>query len=513
MLVADLFLIALSTIGAELLRDDLEFVPANLAATFPYLGITLIVAAAVLVSFGVNRTIWRFCTMMDYVQVVFAAGAIATAAAAIAFATAGINSTPRSVPVMQLLLMGALMLGARALARRRQLLRGRSKTAELSGDRPGSQLTVLIVGLNRVAELYLQSVAEFGSGNVSIAGILANGRRHIGRLVQHQKILGTPEEALAVIRTLEVHGVTVDRVVVTRPLNRLSPDAQAALREAERTAKVKLDLFAERAAVTLSGDLNAGAGFQPMPATEARDMIASPQPAEGLITGRKNFWRIKRTIDFLAAAFLIVALAPLGIVVALIVAADLGMPVTFWQQRPGAGGRPFKLRKFRTMGPAFDWRGQRIEDGRRVSWIGRFLRRAHLDELPQLYNILIGEMSFVGPRPLLPADQPSAILTARLLVRPGLTGWAQIKGGREIPASDKAALDLWYVRNASFALDLKILMRTALNVTFRQEVDRKAILQAWRQLRESGLFEAAPLPALRKGFTGKASAPKARHAV
>jgi lipopolysaccharide/colanic/teichoic acid biosynthesis glycosyltransferase len=106
-----------------------------------------------------------------------------------------------------------------------------------------------------------------------------------------------------------------------------------------------------------------------------------------------------------------------------------------------------------------DAEGNRIPDELRSSSIGRLLRRSYLDELPQLYNILVGEMSFVGPRPLLPIDQPGG-QTARLLVRPGLTGWAQVNGGRDISSEGKAALDEWYIMNASLWLDIKILLRT-----------------------------------------------------
>src|SRR5262249_10330707 len=127
--------------------------------------------------------------------------------------------------------------------------------------------------------------------------------------------------------------------------------------------------------------------------------------------------------------------------------------------RPGRYGRPFKLFKFRTMGAAHDSNGDRIPDELRLSRIGRFLRRSWLDELPQLYNILVGGMSFVGPRALLPIDQPRG-QTARLLVRPGLTGWAQINGSRDTSSEDKAACDVWYIMNASLWLDIKILLCT-----------------------------------------------------
>ena len=163
---------------------------------------------------------------------------------------------------------------------------------------------------------------------------------------------------------------------------------------------------------------------------------------------------------------------------------DVGLPTVFWQQRPGARGRPFKLYKFRTMRSAHDEQGLRIPDDERLSAVGRFLRRTRLDELPQLYNILIGEMSFVGPRPLLPVDQ-SAGFAARLMAQPGLTGWAQVKGGREISASDKAALDVWYLRNASLWLDIVILARTIPTIVFGERTEAEAIRQAWDDLAQA----------------------------
>src|SRR5262249_25248622 len=165
--------------------------------------------------------------------------------------------------------------------------------------------------------------------------------------------------------------------------------------------------------------------------------------------------------------------------VGLVVAADVGLPVVFWQQRPGLRGRPFKLYKFRSMGEAHNANGQRKAEAERVSAIGNFLRRTRLDELPQLLNILKGDMSFVGPRPLLPVDQPIDC-AARLIVRPGLTGWAQIKGGRQISPSDKAALDLWYVKNMSLVLDLEIILGTVPMLIFGERITESVIVQSSR---------------------------------
>jgi lipopolysaccharide/colanic/teichoic acid biosynthesis glycosyltransferase len=156
---------------------------------------------------------------------------------------------------------------------------------------------------------------------------------------------------------------------------------------------------------------------------------------------------------------LIVALAPLWLLAALVVFIGVGSPVLFWQQRVGRGGRAFHLYKFRTLRPAYDQTGRELSEAARLSRGGRFLRRTRLDELPQLLNVLIGDMALIGPRPLLPQDQP-VNPGARLTVRPGITGWAQVNGGVLLSPAEKAGLDAWYISHASPLLDLRILLLT-----------------------------------------------------
>jgi lipopolysaccharide/colanic/teichoic acid biosynthesis glycosyltransferase len=181
---------------------------------------------------------------------------------------------------------------------------------------------------------------------------------------------------------------------------------------------------------------------------------------------------------------------------AVLVAFDIGFPLVFWQQRPGRHGRPFRLFKFRTMRAAHDAGGNRVPDQLRSSNIGDFLRRSRLDELPQLYNILLGEMSFVGPRPLLPVDQPQW-QKSRLLVRPGLTGWAQVNGGRDVSPEDKAALDIWYIMNASLWLDIVILLRTLVMMVLGERANRSAVQAAHATLEKTRTrWAAKSLPTL-----------------
>jgi lipopolysaccharide/colanic/teichoic acid biosynthesis glycosyltransferase len=175
---------------------------------------------------------------------------------------------------------------------------------------------------------------------------------------------------------------------------------------------------------------------------------------------------VKRLLDIVAASLGLVLLSPLLLLVALLVLADVGRPILFRQQRPGLGGRPFELVKFRTM-RRDSALGAGVEtDSLRLTGIGRRLRALSLDELPELWNVLKGEMSLVGPRPLLMQyiDRYTPEQARRHEVRPGLTGWAQVNGRNALSWEEKFALDVWYVDNHSFLLDLRILLLTALSL-------------------------------------------------
>jgi sugar transferase EpsL len=174
----------------------------------------------------------------------------------------------------------------------------------------------------------------------------------------------------------------------------------------------------------------------------------------------------KRVFDVVLAAALLVVLSPILLIVAALVRARLGVPLVFHQTRPGRGGRPFTLLKFRTMTDARDATGALLPDAARFTTVGRFLRRTSLDELPELVNVLRGDMSLVGPRPLLMEYLPrySPEQWRRHDVRPGITGWAQVHGRNALTWDEKFALDVWYVDNRSFRLDLEILARTAREV-------------------------------------------------
>jgi lipopolysaccharide/colanic/teichoic acid biosynthesis glycosyltransferase len=171
------------------------------------------------------------------------------------------------------------------------------------------------------------------------------------------------------------------------------------------------------------------------------------------------YFKWKYAADFVGGLTLLILYAPIMIVAGGLALVDVGSPVLFWQRRLGVGAQSFIIYKFRTLRAPFDQIGRPIAEAKRLSWIGALIRKIRLDELPQLFNVLVGDMSLVGPRPLLSHDQPNNP-TVRLMVRPGITGWAQVNGGTLLTPPEKEALDDWYVRNASFWLDFRIILMT-----------------------------------------------------
>ena len=196
-------------------------------------------------------------------------------------------------------------------------------------------------------------------------------------------------------------------------------------------------------------------------------------------------YMFKRGFDILVALILLIALSPLLALLALAVRCKLGRPVLFAQTRPGLHGAPFEFYKFRTMTDARNTAGELLPDEARLTPFGRLMRKLSLDELPQLVNVLKGDMSLVGPRPLLMEYLPlySERQAQRHAVRPGITGWAQVHGRNELDWEERFELDLWYVEHRSFRLDLKIIALTA-----------------WRMLRPQGI--AQPGHATMTKFTG-----------
>ncbi len=181
---------------------------------------------------------------------------------------------------------------------------------------------------------------------------------------------------------------------------------------------------------------------------------------------------MKRLFDIVVAALALAVLSPLLGIVATLVRWKLGTPILFQQQRPGLNAKPFTLFKFRTMRVANDSLGNSLPDDQRLTGLGKFLRASSLDELPELWNVVNGDMSLVGPRPLLMEYLPlyTAEQARRHELRPGLTGWAQINGRNALTWNERFALDVWYVENHSLWLDVRIICLTLWYVARRDGI-------------------------------------------
>lgn len=454
-LTLDLTWVVLSAFIALVIRDNFVIYVPKLQGILLYALFCVVSAAIVFSAAQLHRTLWRYISLVDVLRLAGAVTITLLLALLVAFVFNRLEGVARSLPVIQWFVIFAGMVGSRIAVRLLSERRRRKHRPFDEAVEPTEHL--LIVGVNDLTELYMRAVAEFAPARFVIVGLLYHGAALRGRTMRKHKVLGGPEEVQQVLAELDLHGVTVDRIVVTQPFEELSGNVQEALRAVERSSAIKVDLLIE--SLGLRGEKLSGAWDAPSAVPETKETEPPPAVEKNEHVAPGRYHHLKRVMDAIAAICIVLALAPVLALVALLVAIDVGFPIVFWQKRPGRHGHPFKLYKFRTMGGGHDAEGNRIPDEFRSSSIGRFLRRSWLDELPQLYNILVGEMSFVGPRPLLPIDQPKS-QTSRLLVRPGLTGWAQINGGRGILLEDRAALDIGYIQNASLWLDIRILLRT-----------------------------------------------------
>jgi len=328
------------------------------------------------------------------------------------------------------------MLGGRVVAANRSSFVG-------SFNAPNCKLNcdhALIVGANDFTVSYLKMLDAFNIDRTNLVAILDDNPRLYGRSLLGHPVIAPPHALSRILREYRVHGVEIERLLISANRPPESSSRWKGLVDVCENENVRPSFLSDVL------------GFQ----FNVSDVVIPPEAKSAPATG---YGALKRGFDFLLSLAIAAALSPLIPIVVLGIVIDMGYPILFWQKRIGYQGQPFLIYKFRTLHPPFDRNGNFVDESRRSSRLGAFLRRTRLDETPQLWNVITGDMSFVGPRPLLPIDQPLAT-NVRLSVRPGVTGWAQVNGGRLVDPEEKGALDQWYVKNASFWLDLYIIWRT-----------------------------------------------------
>jgi lipopolysaccharide/colanic/teichoic acid biosynthesis glycosyltransferase len=453
----------LSPLAAFFLRDGVINSPNGVAT---YCGVAFLVSLLVFQWFQTSSPISRFYSIRDAFELLKACVLIAALSAVTAFLLTRLEEAPRSIPVLHFLLLAAGLLGGRILLRLRETRR------ETRTPDPTKKVEhVLIIQASRLAWFFSKMVEELAPGGYQIVAILDERPRLKHRSLNGYPIIGAPTDLEKVVADYAMHGVRLDKVVLAAQPEDLSEIAWNEVSRVCHSLHIGLEVLPERLMSEPSAD-NDDTAIAPQ-----LDAISTGPEPELRLSLVRPFWKIKRAIDFAVAFTVAVVISPIILIVFSLVLLDIGTPAIFWQQRVGRNGLPLHLYKFRTLKTLFNRQTKEKREAQSPSVIGRFLRKTRLDELPQLWNVLSGEMSLVGPRPLLPIDQPNDS-TFRLLVRPGVTGWAQICGGTLISVEEKGALDEWYIRHASLRLDLAIVLQTLWMLLKGDRRNEKAISTA-----------------------------------
>jgi len=357
----------------------------------------------------------------------------------ILFSVTRLNGVPRTTPVIHALLLAAALVIVRGGIRMTYNEQAMVTTA------PQTRVEhIIVIGSNRLSSLYIGFLRSYAPNRYRVIGSLDDRPEMIGRTLGGTRVLGPIAHLLPIIEEFKEHGILTDRVLIGGDSRILTPEIETEIRHICSQHEIRLDFIPQ-----LIG----------LDSIRAVETPAQTSQTEIPVFSLPRYFAVKRLVDFILSFVAITLLLPLFLVVAIVVLLDVGSPVFFWQRRLGRNGQIFQMHKFRTLKPSYDVQGAPLDNTERVSWIGAALRKARLDELPQLLNVLVGDMALIGPRPLLPRDQPRNP-TIRLSVRPGITGWAQVHGGTLLKPEEKNALDEWYVQNGSLWLDLKILAKT-----------------------------------------------------
>ena len=423
----------------------------GLASAITFCVILFSTSAFALIVFRVHGGVARYFSVHDALVIGKAVIVTELMGFIILFTATRLEGIPRSAPIVHALLFAAGLVAARLLARL------------TANDRPVASHAhaevehIVLLGANELSSFYIKLVQRCALDTHNVVAVLDPRQKLFGRAIDGVPIVGSTAHLDSILTEYAVHGIEISRVVVAGNSDDFPAAEIAQMQAICDHRKVKLD--------PLPGLLN------------LREFSSAPrvQPWRGARANVRvsSYFKWKRVMDFCAAVFLLILFSPIIIFATLLVMADSGLPVLFWQQRLGLSGSRFLLYKFRTLRAPFDRNGKPTAPERRLSKIGRILRETSLDELPQILNILVGDMSLIGPRPLLPEDQPENP-AIRLSVRPGITGWAQINGGKRLTPQEKDELDEWYVKNASLWVDLKVALKTAQILLWRQRSNEGA---------------------------------------
>jgi lipopolysaccharide/colanic/teichoic acid biosynthesis glycosyltransferase len=453
----DSFWAMVSPLLALYFRDAQILSYEGLVPTLVYCSLSLIFSLIAFSTFRIHAGMTRYFSVHDAIDVTKAVVVAAFMTYGAVFTLTRLDGVPRSIPIIHALTLIVGLIGVRIATR---LLE--AKRSALVPRTNAAAQHILIIGSNRLSLLYIKFMRAYSPGLHRVMAVLDDRPEMMGRAIDGVRVIGPTHHLEPVVNEFAEHGVRIHHLIVGGDPDMISKSTLPEIRRICNEHQIRLDFVPE-----LIGLQRLQPAEDPLLESELKEPV-------GLDLALPPYFLVKRFLDVVAAAAIIALLSPIWLLVGAIALLDVGSPIFFWQQRVGQNGRPFLLQKIRTLKPPFDWRGRKVPE--RMSSIGRFVRKCRFDELPQLLNVLVGDMSLIGPRPLLPRDQPDNP-AVRLSVRPGITGWAQVNGGHSLCVEEKDALDEWYIRHASWQLDLRIILMT-LACVFQEERRSDAAIEA-----------------------------------
>ena len=459
----DLLWGCLSPVLALLIRDGAAFSEGHLEGSLVYVGVSAVTTGLSFIRFRVSQRVSGFFSVHDAVAIFWASAVGLISAVLVCFLWNCLDAIPRSVPVLHFIVLTSGNIAARLFRYYRRSQRDRPAATAVDVE------NLILVGVSNLAWYYIQIIDDLMPDIYHIVAILDDRRKLQGRYIHGYAVAGRVSDIEAVIAEYAVHGIKIHRIIL------------GVTRQDLGDAKYDKILSAAQKFNFEIADLVDQLGLRSLGRPGAAEMV----PQAPVQEERAFFWQMKRLFDLTVATTVLLLSLPAALIIAPLVALDCGLPVYFWQMRVGRNGKRIAVYKFRTLKAPYSRKGESISEDERMSWFGVALRRTHFDELPQLISVMRGNMSLIGPRPLLPVDL-SLKPALRFAVRPGITGWAQINGGTLISAEEKNALDEWYIRHASFGLECKIILGTLRALFFPMKRNEAAI--------EAALREQAPSP-------------------
>jgi lipopolysaccharide/colanic/teichoic acid biosynthesis glycosyltransferase len=407
-----------------------------------YCGLSFAITILAFLTFRIGDGISRYFSVHDAIGIIKAVAVAGLTTSVILFTFTRLEGIPRTTPILHVVILAAGLLITRAV----MMVRDRPGQISNTTD-PSTAEHIIMIGSSALTSLYINLLRAYSPAQRHVIAVLDDNIKLLGRAMCGVPVVATSKQLDSVIDEFAVHGVRTDRIIIGGDEHLLPPESMDQVRRICQHRDIILEFVPKLVGLDILQSVRQSA---PLTVLEPTNLLTPPS---------SNYLCYKRIFDFIVALTAIVVFSPLFLITSVLILFDVGSPIVFWQKRVGQNGRGFLLYKFRTLRSPFDREGNSVSDRDRISIAGRLLRTTRLDELPQLFNVLVGEMSLIGPRPLLPCDQPKNS-TFRLTVRPGITGWAQINGGNLITTEEKGALDDWYVHNASLLLDLRIAILT-----------------------------------------------------